>query len=68
MHMTKRIKSGQELLDEFFSDVTKLSGVDQDTAEVIKRLYGDSKLTVTNIANELQLVREADSKNETEQN
>ena len=68
MRMTKRIKSGQELLDEFFSDVTKLSGVDQDTAEVIKRLYGDGKLTVTNIANELQLVREADSNNETEQN
>ena len=66
--MTKRIKSGQELLDEFFSDVTKLSGVDQDTAEVIKRLYDDGKLTVTNIANELQLVREADSNNETEQN
>ena len=66
--MTKRIKSGQELLDEFFSDVTKLSGVDQDTAEVIKRLYDDGKLTVTNIANELQLVREADSSNETEQN
>ena len=66
--MTKRIKSGQELLDEFFSDVTKLSGVDQDTAEVIKRLYDDGKLTVTNIANELQLVREADSSSETEQN
>ena len=66
--MTKRIKSGQELLDGFFSDVTKLSGVDQDTAEVIKRLYDDGKLTVTNIANELQLVREADSNNETEQN
>ena len=58
--MTKRIKSGRELLDEFFSDVTKLSGVDQDTAEVIKRLYDDGKLTETNIANELQLVREAD--------
>ena len=66
--MTKRIKRGQELLDEFFSDVTKLSGVDQDTAEVIKRLYDDGKLTETNIANELQLVREADDSSETEQN
>ena len=68
MHMTERIKSGQELLDEFFSDVTKLRDVDQDTAEVIKRLHDDGKLTETNIANELQLVREADNSSETEQN
>ena len=66
--MTERIKSGQELLDEFFSDVTKLRDVDQDTAEVIKRLHDDGKLTETNIANELQLVREADNSSETEQN
>ena len=66
--MTKQIKSGQELLDEFFSDITNLSGVDQDTAQVIMRLYVDGKLTATNIANALQSAREADNRSEAKQN
>ena len=66
--MTNRIKSGQELLDEFFSGISELGDVDQYTAEVITRLYNDGKLTVTNIANELELVREAENTIETEQN
>ncbi len=64
--MTTRIRSGQDFLDEFFSDVTELDGVDQDTAEVVKRLYNDSRLTATNIANELLPAREADGDVEAE--
>ena len=66
--MTKQIKSGQELLNEFFSDITNLSGVDQNTAQVIMHLYFDGKLTPTTIANELQLAREADNRSEAKQN
>ena len=66
--MTKQIKSGQELLDEFFSDITNLRGVDHDTAHLIMHLYVDGKLTATNIANALQLAREADNRSEAKQN
>ena len=66
--MTKRIKSGQELLDEFFSGLKEFCKADQNTAEIISRLYNDGKLTVTNISNELKSAREAESSGETEQN
>ena len=66
--MTKQIKSGQELLDEFFSDITNLTDVDQETAQVIMHLYVDGKLTPTTITNALQLAREAGNRSEAKQN
>ena len=66
--MTNRIKNGQELLEVFFSRIPELQDVDECTAEVIKRLYFDGKLTPTNIANELELIREGSKEIEIESN
>jgi len=56
--MTEQIKSGQEILDEFFSQIIDIEGVDQDVAKTIIKLYQEGKLTNTNITNELQRLRE----------
>ena len=63
--MTNRIKSGKELLDDFFSDIEALNDVDLFTSEIVKRLYNDGKLSVSNIANELELAREAENSSQT---
>jgi len=56
--MNSEIKSGQEILDEFFSQITNIDGVDKEVAEVILKLYKDGKLTNTNLSNELNSIRE----------
>jgi hypothetical protein len=56
--MNANIKSGQEILDDFFDDLMTIDGVDRDIAEMIVRLYKDGKLTNTNITNELERMRE----------
>jgi len=43
--MTDQIKSGQEILDEFFSQLIDIEGVDQDVAKTIIKLYQEGKLT-----------------------
>jgi hypothetical protein len=56
--MTDQIKSGQEILDEFFSHITDIEGIDQEVVETIIKLYRDGKLTNTNISNELSRLRD----------
>ena len=56
--MTEQIKSGQEMLDEFFSQIGNIEGVDQDVAQTFLRLYQEGKLTNTNLSNELNTIRE----------
>lgn len=56
--MTEQIKSGQEILDEFFSQIIDIEGVDQDVAKTVLRLYQEGKLTNINISNELSRIRE----------
>ncbi|MFZ5907296.1 MAG: hypothetical protein ACOYVJ_07785 [Nitrospirota bacterium] len=56
--MTDQIKSGQEILDEFFSHITDIEGVDQEVVMVILKLYQEGKLTNINISNELSRIRE----------
>ncbi len=56
--MTDQIKSGQEILDEFFSYIIAIEGVDQDVAKTIIKLYQEGKLTNINISNELSRIRE----------
>jgi len=56
--MTNELKSGQEILDEFFSQIMSIDGVDKEVAEVILKLYKDGKLTNTNLSNELSSIRE----------
>jgi len=56
--MTDQIKSGQEILDEFFSHITDIEGVDQEVVKTIIKLYKEGKLTNINISNELSRIRE----------
>lgn len=56
--MTDQIKSGQEILEEFFSQIIDIEGVDGDVAETIIKLYQEGKLTNINVSNELSRIRE----------
>ncbi len=56
--MTDKIKSGQEILDNFFSQITSIEGVDKEVANVVLSLYQNVKLTNTNLSNELGKIRE----------
>lgn len=52
--MKETIKSGKEVIDEFFSEILNIEGVDDKTVELLVQLYGDDKLTDTNIQNGLE--------------
>lgn len=56
--MTNAIKSGQEILQDFFSEITSINGVDKDIALAMQKLFQQDKLTNTNISNELSKLRE----------
>lgn len=56
--MTEKIKSGQEILDEFFAEIANIEGVDQDVTNIVINLYHEGKLTNTNLSNELARIRE----------
>ena len=56
--MTEKIKSGQEILNEFFSQIMNIEGVNQDVAESVLKLYKEDKLTNINLSNELGKIRE----------
>ena len=56
--MTDQIKSGQEILNDFFTHITDIEGVDQEVVKTIIKLYKEGKLTNINISNELSRIRE----------
>ena len=56
--MTDKIRSGQEVLDAFFTEMTSIADVDQDVANIVINLYREGKLTDTNLSNELARIRE----------
>jgi len=56
--MTESIKSGQEILNEFFAEMANIEGVDKDVANVVINLYREGRLTNTNLSNELGRIRE----------
>ncbi len=56
--MDSEIKSGNEILDEFFDNVEGIPGVDGEIASVLKELYRESQLTSTNLSNALFKQRE----------
>ena len=56
--MTDAIKSGHEILDDFFYKIEEIKGVDGEVALLLKSLYQQGKLTHTNLSNELLKIRE----------
>ena len=56
--MDKPIKSGKEILDDFFNDILNVPNVDKNLASEIKKMYEEGKLTNTNLSNKLTSLRE----------
>ncbi len=56
--MSTEIKSGKEILDEFFKDIKTDEKLDQDVAVAIVDLYESGKLTDRNLTNTLSELRE----------
>lgn len=55
--MAETVKSGKEILDEFFTGIESIENVDPNIAAMIKQLYDEDKLTDANVKNELQRLR-----------
>ena len=56
--MAEKIKSGQEILNDFFVEIASIEGIDQNIVNVVTNLYREGKLTDTNLSNELTRIRE----------
>ena len=54
------VKSGKEILDDFFNTITTIEGVDVTIANRLNELYTQGKLTDKNVVNELQKIRQQD--------
>ena len=57
--MNQKVKSGIEILDEFFEEIKELDNVDISIAESLSQLYKLGKLTDANVKNMLQNLRES---------
>lgn len=56
--MSEEVKSGKQILDEFFNTLKEIPDVSEDVANVLLELYQSNKLTAKNIANMLSKIRE----------
>lgn len=56
--MSDKIKSGKEILDNFFSKVKNLGKADSSVIEIVSTLHKNNKLTNTNLTNELERLRD----------
>lgn len=59
-----KVKSGKEILDDFFIGISTIENVDKSIADCIAGLYANDKLSDKNLVNELQKLRkDHDNKN-----
>ena len=57
--MNDEVKSGKQVIDEFFAEILNIEGVDEKTVQKLLSLYNEEKLTDTNIQNAMeQLLQE----------
>jgi hypothetical protein len=56
--MADKVKSGKEILDDFFNGIEEIENVDTGIAKMLSELYQNDKLTDTNVKNELQKLRD----------
>jgi hypothetical protein len=59
--MDKPVKSGKEILDDFFNNILDIPDIDEKLASEIKKLYEEDKLTNTNLSNKLASLREGET-------
>ena len=55
--MSNKVKSGQEILDDFFGTIESIEGVDPSISKLISDLYSEGALTEARIKNELEQLR-----------
>jgi hypothetical protein len=55
--MSNKVKSGQEILDDFFGTIESIDGVDPKISKLISDLYSEGTLTEATIKNELEKLR-----------
>lgn len=56
--MSNEIKSGKDVIDEFFAEILNVEGVDQKTVEKLVELYSENKLTDSKIQNALEELKQ----------
>jgi len=56
--MKTELKSGKQILDEFFAEIKTYSDVDRDVVNAIVELYKSDKLSDKNLSNVLLELRE----------
>jgi len=56
--MDKPVKSGKEILDDFFNGILNIPDVDKKLASEIKKMYEEDHLTDTKLSNKLDSLRE----------
>jgi hypothetical protein len=52
--MDDGIKSGKEIIDEFFDEIMNIDGVDQKTIKELRALHKEGKFTDVNIQNAME--------------
>ncbi len=55
--MKNKVKSGKEIVDDFFKNIENIDGVDKEIAKMLASLYENDKLTEINVKNELPKLR-----------
>ena len=55
--MSMKVKSGQEILNDFFETLEEMKGVDPKISQLICQLYKDDSLTDKAIKNGLEQLR-----------
>jgi hypothetical protein len=56
--MDNQIKSGKDVIDEFFSEILNVEGTDEKTVNKLIELYGENKFTDSNIQNVLEELKQ----------
>lgn len=56
--MDNQIKSGKEVIDEFFAEILNVEGTDENTINKLIELYGDNKFTDSHIQNALEELKQ----------
>lgn len=55
--MNSNIRSGSQMLEEFFTSIQELKNVDKDIVAILIKLHQQGRLTDINLKNELETLR-----------
>ena len=58
--MADNVKTGKEILDDFFNTIENIESVDPAIAKLLTKLYTEGTLTEKSVKNELEKLREQD--------